>query len=50
MLAAKAMVFAAVALVTGLVASFASFFIGQAILSTQAPQHESRPARTCCVR
>ena len=31
--AAKATVFAAVSLVTGLVASFASFFIGQAILS-----------------
>jgi ABC-type transport system involved in multi-copper enzyme maturation permease subunit len=31
--AAKAMVFAAVSLVTGLVACFASFFIGQAILS-----------------
>lgn len=34
-LAAKAAVFGAVALVTGLVTSFASYFIGQAILSTQ---------------
>jgi ABC-2 type transport system permease protein len=33
--AAKALVFAAVSLVTGLVASFASFFIGQAILSSK---------------
>ena len=33
--AAKGVVFAAVSLVTGLVASFASFFIGQAILSSQ---------------
>ena len=33
--AAKAVVFAVVSLVTGLVASFASFFIGQAILSGQ---------------
>jgi ABC-2 type transport system permease protein len=33
--AAKAVVFAAVSLVTGLVASFASFFIGQAILSSK---------------
>ena len=32
--AAKALVFAAVSLVTGLVACFASFFIGQAILSS----------------
>jgi ABC-type transport system involved in multi-copper enzyme maturation permease subunit len=32
--AAKAVVFAAVSLVTGLVASFASFFIGQALLSS----------------
>ena len=32
--AAKAMVFAVVSLVTGLVASFASFFIGQALLSS----------------
>ena len=34
-LGAKAAVFAAVALVTGLVTSFASYFLGQAILSTQ---------------
>ena len=34
MFAAKALVFAAVSLVTGLVACFASFFIGQAILSS----------------
>jgi ABC-2 type transport system permease protein len=33
--AAKAVVFAVISLVTGLVASFASFFIGQAILSGQ---------------
>ena len=33
--AAKAVVFAVVSLVTGLVASFASFFIGQAILSSK---------------
>jgi ABC-2 type transport system permease protein len=33
--AAKATVFTAVALVVGLVTSFASFFVGQAILSTQ---------------
>jgi ABC-2 type transport system permease protein len=33
--AAKAVVFAGVSLVTGLVASFASFFIGQAILSSK---------------
>ncbi len=33
--AAKGVVFAAVSLVTGLVASFASFFIGQAILSSK---------------
>lgn len=33
--AAKALVFAAVALVVGLVTSFASFFVGQAILSSQ---------------
>jgi ABC-2 type transport system permease protein len=33
--AAKAVVFAAVSLVTGLVASFASFFLGQAILSSK---------------
>jgi ABC-2 type transport system permease protein len=35
LLAAKGLVFAAVSLVTGLVASFLSFFIGQAILSTK---------------
>jgi ABC-2 type transport system permease protein len=34
-LAAKGLVFAVVSLVTGLVASFASFFIGQAILSSK---------------
>ena len=34
-LGAKAAVFATVALVTGLVTSFASYFLGQAILSTQ---------------
>lgn len=34
-LGAKAAVFAAVALVTGLVTSFVSYFLGQAILSTQ---------------
>jgi hypothetical protein len=34
-LGAKAAVFGAVALVTGLVTSFASYFLGQAILSTQ---------------
>lgn len=34
MFAAKAVVFAAVSLVTGLVASFGSFFLGQAILSS----------------
>jgi ABC-type transport system involved in multi-copper enzyme maturation permease subunit len=33
--AAKAVVFAVISLVTGLVASFASFFIGQAILSSK---------------
>ena len=33
--AAKAAVFGAIALVTGLVTSFASYFVGQAILSTQ---------------
>ena len=33
--AAKAVVFAVVSLITGLVASFASFFIGQAILSSK---------------
>jgi ABC-2 type transport system permease protein len=33
--AAKAIVFGSVALVTGLVTSFGSFFVGQAILSTQ---------------
>jgi ABC-2 type transport system permease protein len=33
--AAKAVIFAVISLVTGLVASFASFFIGQAILSGQ---------------
>jgi ABC-2 type transport system permease protein len=33
--AAKAVVFAAIALVVGLVTSFASYFVGQAILSTQ---------------
>ena len=33
--AAKAVVFGAIALVTGLVTSFASYFVGQAILSTQ---------------
>ena len=33
--AAKALVFAVVSLVTGLVASFASFFLGQAILSSK---------------
>ncbi len=33
--AAKALVFTAVALVTGLIASFAAFFIGQALLSSQ---------------
>jgi ABC-2 type transport system permease protein len=33
LIAAKAVVFGAVALVTGLVASFASFFLGQALLS-----------------
>jgi ABC-2 type transport system permease protein len=32
---AKAVVFGAIALVTGLVTSFASYFVGQAILSTQ---------------
>ncbi len=35
MFAAKAIVFGAVALVTGLVTSFLSFFVGQAILSSQ---------------
>ncbi len=35
LLAAKAVVFAVVSLITGLVASFASFFIGQAILSSK---------------
>jgi len=34
-LAAKAVVFGAIALVVGLVTSFASYFVGQAILSTQ---------------
>lgn len=33
--AAKAVVFGAIALITGLVTSFASYFVGQAILSTQ---------------
>jgi ABC-2 type transport system permease protein len=37
-LAAKAIVFAATALVVGLVASFIAFFIGQAILSSQSIQ------------
>ena len=35
MLAAKGVVFTLVSLVTGLVASFLSFFIGQAILSSK---------------
>jgi ABC-2 type transport system permease protein len=35
LLAAKGLVFAAVSLVTGLIAAFGSFFIGQAILSTE---------------
>src|SRR5260370_9149200 len=34
-LAAKAVVFGAIALVVGLVTSFASYFVGQAILSSQ---------------
>jgi ABC-type transport system involved in multi-copper enzyme maturation permease subunit len=37
MLAAKALVFAATALVIGLIASFIAYFIGQAILSGSAP-------------
>jgi len=47
--AAKAVVFGAVALVTGLVASFAAFFVGQAFLSGKH-LNATLSSRTSCAR
>ena len=49
--AAKAVVFAVVTLITGLIASFGSFFVGQAILSSAHATCRPRSAsRTCSAR
>ena len=43
MIAAKGVVFAAVALVTSLVTAFAAFFLGQALMSSATQHHDRSP-------
>ena len=50
MFAAKAVVFAAVALVTGLVTCFAAFFVGQAHPVQRSTSTPRSASRMCCGR
>ena len=50
LLGAKALVWAAVALVAGEIISFVTFLVGQALISGQGALDHPRPATTCCER